>query len=228
MDIFANQEVVNTFSNPLSVTYLLGMASIFGFIIAWTYNKTKSTTKNKYELENTIIIMTVVTALIIMVIGDSIARAIGIFGAFSIIRFRTPMKNPRDTAFVFLSLAAGLAAGTGTIIVGFIGVVFICLLALFLDYSHMLGLRQRNYIVTFRVGKTYYSDKSFKQVIERYVNSDMKLDINPIPDLKGKCVNFNFSIAMRKKDIFNQFVKELSDFDGVYNINITKPINDVK
>lgn len=228
MDIFATQELVNTFSNPLSIAYLLGMGSIFGFIIAWTYNKTKSTTENIYELESTIIIMTVITALIIMVIGDSVARAIGIFGAFSIIRFRTPMKNPRDTAFVFLSLAAGLAAGTGTLIVGLIGVLFICLLALFLDYSHVLGLRQRDYIVTFCVGKKYYSDKSFKQVIERYVNSDMKLNINPISDLKGKSGNFNFSVAMQQKDMLNKFVKELSHFDGVYNINITKPISDVK
>lgn len=228
MDIFATQEVVNTFSNPLSVTYLLGMGSIFGFIIAWTYNKTKSTTENKYELENTIIIMTVITTLIIMVIGNSIARAIGIFGAFSIIRFRTPMKNPRDTAFVFLSLAAGLAAGTGTIIVGFIGVLFICLLALFLDYSHLLGLRQRDYIVTFCVGKKYYSDKSFKQVMERYINSDMNLNINPIADQEGKCVHFNFSIAIKQKGLLNNFVKELSSFDGVSNINITKPVSDIK
>ena len=228
MDIFATQEVINTFSNPLSVAYLLGMGSIFGFIIAWTYNKTKSATENKYELENTIIIMTVITALIIMVIGDSVARAIGIFGAFSIIRFRTPMKNPRDTAFVFCSLAAGLAAGTGMIVVGFIGVLFICLLALFLDYSHVLGLRQRDYIVTFCVGKKYYSDKSFKQVIERYVNPDMNLNIHPISDSKGKCVNFNFSIAMKQKEILNNFVKELSGFDGVSNINITKPISDIK
>ena len=226
MDIFATQEVVNTFSNPLSIAYLLGMATLFGGIIAWTYYKTKSATENKYELENTLIIMTVITAFIIIVIGDSIARAIGIFGAFSIIRFRTPMKNPRDTAFVFLSLAAGLAAGTGTLVVGLMGVVFICLLALFLDYSHMLGLRQRDYIVTFWVGKKHYADKQFKQVIERYVNPDTNLNINPIPNQKGQYVNF--SIVMKQKGLLNNFIKELSNVDGVSNINITKPIGDIK
>jgi uncharacterized membrane protein YhiD involved in acid resistance len=172
--------------------------------------------------------MTVITALIIMIIGDSVARAIGIFGAFSIIRFRTPMKNPRDTAFVFLSLSAGLAAGTGAFVVGLLGVTFICLLALFLDYSHVFGLRQRNYVLTFCVGNKHYSDKQFKQVIERYVNDDMDLNINPISNREGKCVNFNFSIAMRQRGILNNFVKELSSFDGVSNINITKPISDIK
>ena len=228
MDIFATQEVVNTFSNPLSIAYLLGMATLFGGIIAWTYYKTKSATENKYELENTLIIMTVITAFIIIVIGDSIARAIGIFGAFSIIRFRTPMKNPRDTAFVFLSLAAGLAAGTGTLVVGLMGVVFICLLALFLDYSHMLGLRQRDYVVTFCVGKKHYADKQFKQVIKRYVNPDTNLNINPIPDPDQKGQYVNFSIVMKQKGLLNNFIKELSNFDGVSNINITKPIGDTK
>ena len=228
MDIFATKEVVNTFSNPLSIAYILGMASFFGWMIAWTYHKTKSATENKYELETTLIIMTVITALIIMVIGDSIARAIGIFGAFSIIRFRTPMKNPRDTAFVFLALASGLAAGTEAFVVGLLGVAFICLLALFLDYSHVFGLRQRDYVVTFCVGTQHYTNKKFKQVMERYVNADMNLNIVPIPNQEGKCVNFNFSIAMKQRGVLNNFVKELSNFDGVSNINITTPLNNIK
>jgi len=103
MDIFATKDVISTFSNPLNIAYILAMASLFGWMIAWTYHKTKSATENKFELENTLIIMTVITALIIMIVGDSVARAIGIFGAFSMIRFRTPMKNPRDTAFVFFA-----------------------------------------------------------------------------------------------------------------------------
>ena len=221
MDFFASSEVISTFSDPAHVINILGMATLFGWMIAWTYNKTRSATKNKFELETTLIFMTVIAALIIMIIGDSVARAIGIFGAFSIIRFRTPMKNPRDTAFVFFSLSAGLAAGAGALIIGLVGVLFICLLALLMDYSHVFGLRKRDYVLTFRVSTKHYADEKFKEVIERYVHPDMQLNIAPTND--GKLVAFTFSISMNKKRILNNFVKELSELKGVTKINISAP-----
>lgn len=221
MEIFSPSEVVETFSNPMQIAYVLGMATLFGWLIAWTYNKTRSVTKNKFELETTIIFMTVITALIIMIIGDSVARAIGIFGAFSIIRFRTPMKNPRDTAFVFFSLSAGLSAGAGAIAIGSIGVFFICSLAFLLDYSNVFGLRKTDYILTFRVSTTHYADAKFKEVIDRYVHPDMKLNIAPTND--GKLVAFTFSISMDKKRVLKNFVKELQELKGVSRINISAP-----
>ena len=221
MDIFATEEVIKTFSNPMQVIYMLGMATFFGWAIAWTYNKTRSFSKNRYELETTIIIMTVITALIIMIIGDSVARAIGIFGAFSIIRFRTPMKNPRDTAFVFFALSAGLSAGVGSIKIGAAGVLFICFLVLFLDYTNVFGLRKQEYILTFRVATKHYADAKFKEVIDRYVHPDMQLNISPTND--GKLVAFTFSIAMNKKRILSNFVKELAELEGVSKINVIDP-----
>ncbi len=225
MDIFAPTEVVAAFSDPMQVVYILGMATLFGWGIAWTYNKTKSFSKNKFELETTIIIMTVITALIIMIIGDSVARAIGIFGAFSIIRFRTPMKNPRDTAFVFFALSAGLSAGVGALMIGAAGVLFICTLVFFLDYSNVFGLRKKDYILTFRVSTKHYADAKFKEVIERYVHPDMQLNISPTND--GKLVAFTFSISMNKRRILNNFVKELAELEGVSRINVSDPENKV-
>lgn len=225
MNIFSPNEVITTFSDPMNVAYVLGMATLFGWMIAWTYNKTRSITKNKFELETTLITMTVITALIIMIIGDSVARAIGIFGAFSIIRFRTPMKNPRDTAFVFFALSAGLSAGAGAIAIGAIGVFFICLLAFFLDYSNVFGLRKTDYILTFRVCTQHYADARFKEVIERYVHPDMQLNIKPTND--GKLVAFTFSISMDKKRVLKNFVKELQELEGVSKINISAPQRNV-
>ena len=223
--ILAPTEVINTFSDPVHVVSILGMATLFGWMIAWTYNKTRSMTKNRFELETTLIFMTVVAALIIMIIGGNMARAIGIFGAFSIIRFRSPMKNPRDTAFVFFSLSAGLAAGAGALVIGLVGVFFICALALFLDYSHVFGLRKTDYVLTFRVSTKHYADAKFKEVIERYVHPDMKLNIAPTND--GRLVAFTFSISMNKKRVLNNFVKELSELKGVTKINISSPRADL-
>ena len=52
--------------------------------------------------------------MVVMVIGNNLARAFALVGAMSIIRFRTVVKDTKDTAFVFFALASGLAAGTSS------------------------------------------------------------------------------------------------------------------
>ena len=56
----------------------------------------------------------VITSMVVMVIGNNLARAFALVGAMSIIRFRTVVKDTKDTAFVFFALASGLAAGTSS------------------------------------------------------------------------------------------------------------------
>ena len=62
----------------------------------------------------TLIFVTVITAMVVMVIGNNLARAFALVGAMSIIRFRTVVKDTKDTAFVFFALASGLATGTSS------------------------------------------------------------------------------------------------------------------
>jgi hypothetical protein len=85
-------------------------------------------------------------------------------------------------------------------------------------------MRERDYIVTFCVGTQRYSDQEFKKVIDRYVEKEIDLNITPEPNRAGKCTNFTFSITMKQRRVLNNFIKELSDFDGVSNINNIKPL----
>ena len=60
------------------------------------------------------IFVTVIVCMVIMIIGNNLARAFALVGALSIIRFRTVVKDTKDTAYIFWSLASGMAAGTGS------------------------------------------------------------------------------------------------------------------
>lgn len=76
-----------------------------------------------------LILLTITTACVIMVIGDSLARAFGLAGAMSIIRFRTALKDTHDIVFVFIALTMGLAIGVGFYLVAITGSIFIGLTA---------------------------------------------------------------------------------------------------
>jgi uncharacterized membrane protein YhiD involved in acid resistance len=97
---------------------------------------------------HTIFVMSVTTSVIMMIIGSNIARAFSLVGALSIIRFRTAIKDSRDTGYIFSAITIGMATGTGMYIVAITYTVLFCLL--------MLGL---NY---YRFGEKIMSDKLLK------------------------------------------------------------------
>lgn len=72
-------------------------------------------------------------ALMMIIIGESLARAFGIAGAAAIIRFRTPVKDPKDAAILFLLMGLGMSAGLGAFAVAGLGTLFLCVLLLILD-----------------------------------------------------------------------------------------------
>jgi len=95
-------------------------AFIFGLFISIIYRVTYRGYSYSTSFVNTLVIISIVTSIVIMVIGNNLARAFGLVGAMSIIRFRTVVKDTRDIAFVFFSLAGGMAAGAGNLMIGLI------------------------------------------------------------------------------------------------------------
>ena len=71
--------------------------------------------------------------MVIMIIGNNLARAFALVGALSIIRFRTVVKDTKDTAYIFWSLAAGMAAGTGSYFLAIIGTIIILIFGIILN-----------------------------------------------------------------------------------------------
>lgn len=82
-----------------------------------------------------------VTAMLIMAIGNNLARGLGILGTLAIIRFRTPIRDPRDMIFIFLSLATGIACGASTYVVATVGSLCVGAAALFLHVSPFASRR---------------------------------------------------------------------------------------
>jgi len=88
------------------------------------------------SLEQAQVLLCVAGAMMMIIIGNSLARAFGVAGAAGIVRFRTPVEDPRDTVVLFLLLALGMATGLGLFAVAGLGVLFLCL---FLTVLHHFG-----------------------------------------------------------------------------------------
>ncbi len=91
----------------LLVALLCGL--VVSLIYRWSYRGTSYSTTFVASL----VTLAMITSIVIMAIGNNLARAFGLVGAMSIIRFRTAVKDTQDLVFIFLVLAIGLAAGVG-------------------------------------------------------------------------------------------------------------------
>jgi len=127
----------------------IGIAFIFGMLIAGLYRYTYLGFSYSTDFVITLIIITMVTAVVIMVIGNNLARAFGLVGAMSIIRFRTALKDSRDIAFVFFGLAAGMAAGAGNHMIGMVAIPMISFIILLLHWTTYGKVEQNDFILKF-------------------------------------------------------------------------------
>lgn len=109
MERFKDVTSVFTFAD-VAIVLLLGF--VLSMVVAWVYRATHQGTSYAQSFAQTLVIMSMVTALIMLIIGSNIARAFSLIGALSVIRFRNAVKETRDVGFMFLAMAVGMACGT--------------------------------------------------------------------------------------------------------------------
>jgi hypothetical protein len=109
--------------DPLEVLARLVIAVLFGAIVAWVYRKTRAEHISTFPA--TLVLLSVLIAMVTQVIGDSVARAFSLVGALSIVRFRTVVRDTQDTAFVIFSVVVGMACGASDPRVALIGILVV-------------------------------------------------------------------------------------------------------
>src|SRR3989304_2285590 len=103
---------------------------------------------------HSIVFLSAITALVIMVIGNNLARAFGLVGALSIIRFRTAIKDTIDIVYIFLGLAIGMAAGVGYHKAAIAGTIIIGLILIIFTKSNFRDFRSNQYILQFNYSRS--------------------------------------------------------------------------
>jgi len=131
----------------IDITINFLVALLYAAIVSFIYRQCRGLHTNRSFIQ-TLYMLTLVIALVMMVIMGvrgtaAVAVAFGLMGALSIIRFRTVVKDNRDTAFVFLAVGVGMAAGTGMWWIGFIGLGMIGMVLLIAEITPWGRSRQR-------------------------------------------------------------------------------------
>jgi hypothetical protein len=122
---FNIKELFSSTLNPLQVILTLVIALAIGGFLYFIYKKTFAGVVYSRSFNLSLIMLTMVSALVIMLISSNLTLSLGMVGALSIVRFRTAIKDPIDTVYMFWAVGEGLALGAGFVDVGLIGALVI-------------------------------------------------------------------------------------------------------
>src|SRR5688572_16187751 len=115
-----------TVSNPLFELAKLITSALIGMLVTIVHRQYRTERSANPALDQAQVLLCVSGAIMMIIIGNSVARAFGIAGAASIIRFRTPVEDARDITILFILMGLGMAAGLGALAVAGLGPLFLC------------------------------------------------------------------------------------------------------
>ena len=144
-------------SQPISPeswpTILLSLLMAFavGVFIAWIYRRNYRGVMYSNNFSLTLVLMTLITCPVVMCIRESVALSMGMVGALSIVRFRTAVKDPLDTAYMFWALTMGILLGAGAFFLTAVTVVGIALLITVL--VRVQARKMNSYLLVIRMGE---------------------------------------------------------------------------
>ena len=211
--------------NPSEILINLIIAFFLGFIISLVYKKTHKGLSYSQSFVLTNIFVCVIVSMVIMVIGNNLARAFALVGALSIIRFRTVVKDTKDTAFIFWSLAAGMASGTGSYFLAISGTAVISMIALVLYYTNYGSIFKSEFIIQFRSRNSAKNKKNYNKIFSEYCKSSTLLNAESSGD--GQSLKLSFDIVLKENKTYDEFIQKLSQVSGLSEVVAVAAKNDV-
>ncbi|MBR2797207.1 MAG: DUF4956 domain-containing protein [Clostridia bacterium] len=205
-NLFSSQTITPASFPTILLSLVLALAA--GLFIAWIYRRNYRGVMYSNNFTLTLVMMTLITCPVVMCIRESIQLSMGMVGALSIVRFRTAVKDPLDTAYMFWALTMGILLGAGQFFLTACAVVGIGLLLTVLVHIQSKGLN--SYLLVVRMSEE--SERQANQLV-----NNLK-----VQQLKSKTVSANgieatYEVRVDKPDAL---LNKLRNLPGVYDATL--------
>jgi uncharacterized membrane protein YhiD involved in acid resistance len=158
-------------------------------------------------------------SVVMVIIGDSIARAFSLVGALSIIRFRTAIQDPRDIGFVFYALAVGMAVGAGDPSVAILATFLIGLIILGIYHWHQRFGNNNEFSLEFCLPPDQNAETVYQSVFDRHLTYERLIEKRI---KKSQLVELTFRVRLSNPEEWLTFFNELSRIENVTEVKMDK------
>ena len=214
-ELFPDQPVYD-YPTLINVGYSLIWAFALSSLIAITHRITYSGPEYPKHLFQSLALGSIVAAMVMMAIGDSLARGLGAFGALAMIRFRTRIQDPRNILFIFASLSSGLAVGVYGFTIAFAGTILFCGMALVLHYTNFTTRGQVKAELSIRM-QNADARSNIQHTLEVYTQQYHEKGTT----IRENRINARFSIVLPYPSDHFQLLESLRALEGIDRVSIS-------
>jgi hypothetical protein len=192
----------------------MGMAALIGLLIFVSYWISHSGTIYSKKFNVSLVVITVLTATVMTTISNNIALSLGMVGALSIVRYRTAIKDSRDTAYIFWAIVVGICCGAGDFVVCAIGsgIVFIILVA--------LGRIKNENRILIIIRGAFAHEKDIELILYKVFKNNVKLKAK---NSTRDTIEFIYEVSKRRYEKMQK--DKVGLFDAIYDVGHIDYIN---
>ena len=198
-------------SQSLSLQHVISamlLSFVLCSVLAKLYQLTFQSLSYSRAFVHTLILGGMIVCMVMMSMGDSLARGIGVLGALSLIRFRTVVRDPRDMMFLFAALGLGIACGAGMFAVAITGCVLLSSVIILLHWAPFATRRRYEAMLRFLVAAD---------------NDEARTDVDAV---LAECCSAYMLLAMREAvqgDLL-EYSYQIRLIDPSYQVDIVKKL----
>ena len=196
------------------ITMHLFVAIILGFVIFLSYYLSHEGTIYSKKFNVSLVMLTLLTTIVMTVIGNNIALSLGMVGALSIVRFRTAIKDSRDTAYIFWAIVIGICCGVGDYTVAGLGTVAVFVVMV------LLGRIQNDNRILVIIKTSLSNERKVEGIIIDYFTKKANLRVKNTTD---KTIEFIYELP--KKYYTKSLEREKSITEALYDLKNVEYVN---
>lgn len=201
-----------------TLIYVVLLSFVLSTLLAWVYRKTFRGLSFSRNYVQSIVLISIISSTVIQSVGDSLARGFAIMAAMAIIRFRTNFKDPRDTLFLFASLAAGIACGAFAFVAAIIGTLAFSLAAVLLYVSPLGPTSQYDGMLRFNMAGDGSGQKALEEILSRYCKAFSLITLRDIQ--QGERLDYAYHVKLRPRKTHDQLLYALQQVESVAGVQL--------
>lgn len=222
MDIFNITDLTSEFS-VLDVLLVLALSFLLSAFIGWIYKITHYGSSYTQSFVFTLVLNSMIVALVMLIIGSNIARAFSLVGALSIIRYRNAVKESRDVGFIFFTMAIGMAVGTQFYLLAVIGTAVISLVILLMMRMNWFAREASNQILRIQIPSSEPYDTLFDRAFLKFTCTSELISVDAVQS--GALTELTYTIGMKKANRIQEFLTEIKDLNGNNKVTLIAGYN---